>query len=138
MTMISQELNTAKQMVQDITSSQDQEEYLSWRVCGFSITESLQRSGLDIETLAQWYIDSKDFFKSDRTGMYSLRTELVNQVLKHKAIKNSRSLLELDDKILQIALDQGISQLTENEAKYIERLRPAYDSNNGVISSTKN
>ena len=129
-----EELDTARQLVSSVTSSEEQRDYMSWRVCGFSVTEALGRSGVDIALLAQWYIDSAEFMKIDQQQVFELRAKLIEDILRSKAVKNSRSLLELDDKVLQIALDQGLSNLTDNEVKYIEKLRPAYDRNNGVRS----
>ena len=129
-----EELDKARQLVSSVTNSEEQREYMSWRVCGFSVTEALGRSGIDVTSLADWYMNSVDFMKVDQQQVFELRATLIEDILRSKAIKNSRSLLELDDKILQIALDQGLSNLTDNEVKYIEKLRPAYDRNNGVRS----
>ena len=129
-----EELDKARQLVSSVTNSEEQREYMSWRVCGFSITEALGRSGTDVTSLADWYMNSADFMKVDQQQVFELRATLIEDILRSKAIKNSRSLLELDDKVLQIALDQGLSNLTDNEVKYIEKLRPAYDRNNGVRS----
>jgi hypothetical protein len=129
-----EELDKARQLVSSVTNSEEQREYMSWRVCGFSITEALGRSGTDVTSLADWYMNSANFMKVDQQQVFELRATLIEDILRSKAIKNSRSLLELDDKVLQIALDQGLSSLTDNEVKYIEKLRPAYDRNNGVRS----
>jgi len=129
-----EELDTARQLVTSVTSSEEQQEYMSWRVCGFSVTESAGRSGVGMTALAEWYKDSPKFMELDQKQVFGLRAKLIEDILRSKAVRNSRSLLELDDKILQIALDQGLSNLTDNEVKYIEKLRPAYDNNNGVRS----
>lgn len=102
--------------------------YFSWRICGFSILEALQRVGIIREMYDAWMIGEPDF-QTIEAKIPELRKTAQEAVIQAEEDRNRRKLSEIDSKAFDTALDAGgIGRVDEQTFKYIQSVQGKYSS----------
>ena len=126
------DLEIVKDLADKLTLDADRREYLSWRLCGFTPIESAKKSGVGMTALAEWLTNDREFFLLDQSKIYALRKQASREILETKRLRNTRAILELDEKVLDKALEHGIAHLGGDEAQYLRTIRNQYSSGSGL------
>jgi len=126
------DLKIVKDLADQLTLDAERREYLSWRLCGFTSTEAAKKSGVGMTAVAKWLATDKDFFLLDQSKIYTLRKQASKEILETRRLRNTRAVLELDDKVLDKALEYGIARLGDAEAQYLKTIRSQYSNGSGL------
>ena len=126
--MASEIVSQANQFLQVISPELDenQVEYLSWRVCGFTKKESLAYSKLTLEHLEEWTEDP-NFTTLERKAMGELQTKFANDVMILSKSKNARLISGIDSSVVQKAFLGGIESLTSKEFEWVKQIRTQFN-----------
>lgn len=101
-------------------------DYLSFRSCGFTITEACSLAQITPGTVRHWRKTDKEFAKWEGEFLPHLQTNLAAIVTKAKWYRNLLWGMQLDGAVLKkAALNRG--SLTEFEQKYVATARKQYD-----------
>ncbi len=101
--------------------------YFSWRICGFSVLESLQRVNIPHPLYDAWMLGEPEF-KRMEDKVPELRNTAQESVMQAEENRNRRKLAEIDSKAFDAALDIGIGQIDEQTFKHIESVQGRYSS----------
>ncbi len=100
-------------------------DYLSKRVCNFSVRESCQLANVSEKSVRRWRDADPEFLKLDTDGMTELRKKLSAQYIDMEFTRNFHLVLQKDFKILyKDAVDN--EHLTEDEKGYLLKIRQHY------------
>ena len=126
--MTSQIVSQATQFLQVISPDLDdnQVEYLSWRVCGFSASESLSYSRLEPKHLAEWVNDDR-FVLLEKQALGELRTKFAEDVIDTQQQKNAKLVSGIDENVMVKAFLGGIGSLTPQEFTYVTQIRNQFN-----------
>jgi len=98
--------------------------YLSFRVCGFTITEAIRFAGITMRTRYNWRnTDPKFHIADDNAGQ--MRKDLADQYLEIEFRRNMRLVLQLDFEVLKKCAEKN-PQLSPREQSWLNRLRQHY------------
>lgn len=102
--------------------------YFSWRICGFSILESIQRVGIPRAMYDAWMIGEPDF-QTMEAKVPELRQTTQEAVIQAEDDRNRRKLSAIDSKAFDNALDAGgIGAVDEQTFKHIQSAQGRYSS----------
>ena len=124
------QLQPARDMLQVVadTLTEEQINFLSYRICGFSKLESTVYSKTSASDLALW--EQSEEFKSINTVlMKEFRGVFIQEILNQTQVQNTRALMELDSKVIKKALEEGIEKLSDNTMIYLNKIRTQYNPN---------
>ena len=126
--MTSEIVSQATQFLELISPDLDenQVEYLSWRVCGFSRSEALTYSNLEPKHIAEWSNDAK-FILLEEQALKDLQGKFADEVMVLQQRKNTRLVSGIDSNIMQKAFLLGISGLTPQEFEYVKHIRNQFN-----------
>ncbi len=126
--MTSEIQTQANQFLQVISPELDenQVEYLSWRVCGFTKKESLAYSRLTLEHLGEWAEDP-NFNILETKAMGELQSKFATDVLTLSKSKNARLVSGIDSAVIAKAFLGGIDALTGKEFDYVKLIRNQFN-----------
>lgn len=99
-------------------------EYLSKRVCNFTVRESCKLCGIHEKTVHRWRETDEQFEILDTKGMTNLRKQLGMEYLSMQFTRNMSLFLEKDFKVLYKDATGGI--LTDDEKSYLGKIRQHY------------
>ena len=106
------------------TTTAKRAEYLSKRICNFSVRESCQLANVSEKTVRRWRNTDPDFLRIDTEGMTELRKNFSTEYIDMQFTRNFHLVLQKDFKILYKDATNG--GLTEGEEKYLEKIRVHY------------
>ena len=99
-------------------------EYLSKRVCNFSMRESCKLANVSEKSVRRWREADPNFYHLDTEGMTELRKKLGNELIDMEYTRNFHLVLQKDFKVLyKDAID---TPLTEDEKVYLLKIRQHY------------
>ena len=102
--------------------------YFSWRICGFSILESLRRVGIPQSMYDAWILAESEF-KTVEERVPELRQTTQQAVIQAEEDRNRRKLSEVDSKALDTVLDAGgIGAVDEQTFKHVQSIQGKYSS----------
>lgn len=102
--------------------------YFSWRICGFSVLEAIQRVGIPRAMYDAWMIGEPDF-QAMEAKVPELRKTTQEAVIQAEEDRNRRKLSAIDSKAFDDALDAGgIGAVDEQTFKYIQSAQGRYSS----------
>ena len=99
-------------------------EYLSKRVCNFTVRESCELAKVSEKQVRRWREADETFHRLDTEGMTELRKEFSTKLLDMQFTRNFHLFLERDFKILY--KDAIGKLLTEEELEYLHKIRQHY------------
>jgi len=99
-------------------------EYLSKRVCNFTVRESCKLCGIHEKTVHRWREADSQFEILDTAGMTNLRKQLGMEFLNMQFTRNMSLFLEKDFKVLY--KDAVGGTLTDDEKTYLAKIRQYY------------
>ena len=99
-------------------------EYLSKRVCNFTVREACKLCGIHEKTVHRWRESDEQFEYLDTEGMTNLRKQLGMEFLNMQFTRNMSLFLEKDFKILY--KDAIGATLTDDEKSYLIKVRQHY------------
>jgi len=99
-------------------------EYLSKRVCNFSMRESCKLANVSEKSVRRWREADSDFLQLDTEGMTNLRKQLGNELIDMEYTRNFHLVLQKDYKILY--KDAIGLPLSEKETEYLMKIRQHY------------
>lgn len=106
------------------TTEAKRADYLSKRVCSFSVRESCQLAKVAEKTVRRWRDADPDFLHLDTEGMTELRKKFATQYVDMQFTRNFHLVLQKDFRVLY--KDATVGGLTESEGKYLEKIRAHY------------
>jgi len=106
------------------TTTAKRAEYLSKRICNFSVRESCQLAKVAEKTVRRWRDADPDFLRLDTEGMTDLRKNFATEYVDMQFTRNFHLVLQKDFKVLYKDATNG--GLTEAEEKYLEKIRAHY------------
>ncbi len=106
------------------TTTAKRAEYLSKRICNFSVRESCQLANVSEKTVRRWRDADPDFLRMDTEGMTELRKNFSTEYIDMQFTRNFHLVLQKDFKVLY--KDAVGESLTEPEGKYLEKIRAHY------------
>ena len=126
--MSSEIVSQATQFLQVISPDLDdnQVEYLSWRVCGFSQSESLSYSRLEPKHLTEWVNDEK-FVLLEKQALGELRDKFAEDVITAQQQRGARLVSGIDENVMVKAFLGGIDSLTPTEFEYVMHIRNQFN-----------
>ncbi len=99
-------------------------DYLSKRVCNFSMRESCKLANVSEKSVRRWRESDPNFYHLDTEGMTELRKKLGNELIDMEYTRNFHLVLQKDFKVLY--KDAIGSTLTEDETAYLLKIRQHY------------
>lgn len=103
--------------------------YLSWLVSYFSVTESLQLTGVTMKTLTRWREDEL-FAQLEEKAKGELRRDLADNLMDIEWTRNMRLILAKDFEILLKATTEDPSKpktlMTDFDRDYLKVIRKFY------------
>ena len=99
-------------------------DYLSKRICNFSVRESCQLANVSEKSVRRWREADENFRHLDTDGMTDLRKKLANEYIGMEFTRNFHLVLQKDFKILY--KDATNVVLTEGETEYLMKIRQHY------------
>ncbi len=113
-------LQKAQVYLEELTQAltDDQREYLSWRVCGFTSLEASSRLGLGSNVIEAWKV-SPQFTEIEEILMRQLRKDFALEMEQIEGMKLSKRIQALKAKVIDSALD-GIELLSDNETRILD------------------
>ena len=126
--MESQIVTQANEFLRIISPELDetQVEYLSWRVCGFSRSESIAFSKVDNETVKVWAGDEK-FQLLEQEALGELQGQFAQDIMSLNQKRNARVVSAIDTTVIQKAFIAGIGSLSRDEFAYLSQIRNQYN-----------
>ncbi|KKN75154.1 hypothetical protein LCGC14_0383130 [marine sediment metagenome] len=106
------------------TTSAKRAEYLSKRICNFSVRESCQLADVSEKTVRRWRDADPDFFHLDTKGMTDLRKKFATEYVDMQFTRNFHLVLQKDFKVLYEDAIGGT--LTKEENDYLGKIRAHY------------
>lgn len=98
--------------------------YLSYRACGFTVTESIKFASIATRTLRRWRADDDEFRRLDTLGISELRKSVGDEFLEMEFRRNYRLILQADYNVISKQVRQEI--LTNDEHSYLLKARAHY------------
>jgi hypothetical protein len=108
----------------DITAER-KARYLSFRACGFTITEALELSNTGRTTRNRYLAEDEEFRKADSTGLPALRKKVHSELLNLEFIRNYRMILLKDYKVIKKSILKP-DTMTAAENTYLNKARQHY------------
>ena len=99
--------------------------YLSYRVTGFSIRESMQLANCSQRSVLRWRELDPEFERTDTKGLTELRRELGIEYLGLEFLRNYRLFLDKDYKVVMKALYTP-EAMSDDEKQYLLKARVHY------------
>ncbi len=99
-------------------------EYLSKRICNFSMRESCKLANVSEKSVRRWREADPDFFHLDTEGMTELRKKLSTEYIDMEFTRNFHLVLQKDFKVLY--KDAIGELLSESEREYLLKIRQHY------------
>ena len=106
------------------TTSAKRAEYLSKRICNFSVRESCQLAKGAEKTVRRWRDADPDFLDLDTKGMTELRRKSSTEYIDMQFTRNFHLVLQKDFRVLY--KDATGQQLGLSEIGYLEKIRAHY------------
>ena len=104
--------------------------YLSYRVCGFTRTDSCIKAGIKYDNVTRWCKKDEAFAEIEKKNMQELRQSYAKEFLKLEFTHNMRLALEKDRLLLERSVksetDKRLKQLSKEEWQYLRTIRPLY------------
>lgn len=103
--------------------------YLSYRACGFTVTESIGYAGITLRTLRRWRAADAEFRRLDTKDIATLRNAVGDSFLEMEYRRNYRLVLQSDFDIISKHLkskENGGDPLTDKEHQYLLKVRSHY------------
>ncbi len=110
-------------------TSEDAEkrEFLGYRICGFSVAESLKYSDLQGFTFSRWIEEDSIFNEIHSNELTKLQRDATDTILEQVRVKNYRLALAVDEETLDDAVTSGIDKLSDRQFEYLKTIRAKYD-----------
>ena len=99
-------------------------DYLSKRICNFSVREACQLAKVSEKSVRRWRDADLEFCRLDTEGMTDLRKALSTQLLDFQFTRNMHLVLQKDFRVLY--KDAVGVTLTETEVEYLNKIRQHY------------
>lgn len=106
------------------TTDSKRANYLSKRVCNFSVRESCKLAKVSEKSIRRWRDSDPVFCQLDTEGMSDLRKSFGNELIDMEYTRNFHLVLQKDFKVLYKDATGGT--LTEDEKEYILKIRQHY------------
>ena len=116
-------LDRARRLLpQDLgVATEEKHEFLKWLVCGFSPHEAGVRTGISSRQIELWCADPR--FVEALTTIETHQEELLQWFEDRDERKRKAKLAEIDDRILDEALDKGVQGLDKQSYDYLTQVR---------------
>ena len=100
-------------------------DYLSKRICNFSVREACQLANVSEKSVRRWRDADPEFNRLDTEGMTDLRKALSTQLLDFQFTRNFHLVLQKDFRVLyKDAIEP--EHMTENDTEYLGKIRQHY------------
>jgi hypothetical protein len=104
--------------------SDNKREYFSWRMFGFSRTDSIKRCGLSLTTVKRWLKDDESFAEFDSQSLQTLSDKYRKEALGLEYTRLIKLAMVSDERVLDKAAKN--KPMTDNEWDYLKKIRPLY------------
>ena len=108
-----------------MAGSEKKAAYLSYRSCGFPITQSADLAGVTLKTVHHWRKVDPVFKRIEQEDLAQLQESTGNDVIKIEFLRNMRLLLHADMKVISKGVN-NINLLEEREYDYFKTIRRLY------------
>jgi len=98
--------------------------YLSYLIANFAHREACQLTPVSEKQVRRWKDADPNFAQICTTGLQELRKQFANQFIDMQFTRNFHLVLQKDFKVLY--KDALGNELTENETRYLEKIRQHY------------
>ena len=121
--MLPDTLQAASQLIpQNLgLDSAKKELFIRWRICGFTTDEAVSRSGISRGRVDAWFKDPE--FAELMAQILDKQEELYAIILRKEEMKSRIRMAEIDGRVLDEAMDNGVDQLKENSFDYLKGIR---------------
>ena len=99
--------------------------YMSYRACGFTVTEAMELAQRDRATLYRWYREDPEWKIQDTEGIGEFRQTTARNFIFAEYMRNMRLVMEKDAAVLQKAL-KAPDEMDKDEHAYLRTIRPQY------------
>ena len=106
------------------TAEAKRADYLSKRVCNFSVREACKLANVTEKSVRRWRIADPHFLHLDTEGMTDLRKTLSTSLIDMQFTRNFHLILQKDFQVLY--KDATNVPLTESEMEYLMKIRQHY------------
>jgi len=100
-------------------------DYLSKRICNFSVRESCQLAQVSEKSVRRWREADLEFNRLDTEGMTELRKALSTQLLDFQFTRNMHLVLQKDFRVLYKDAVEP-EHMTEKDTEYLNKIRQHY------------
>jgi len=100
-------------------------DYLSKRICNFSVRESCQLAQVSEKSVRRWREADPEFNHLDTDGMTDLRKALSTQLLDFQFTRNMHLVLQKDFRVLYKDAVEP-EHMTEKDTEYLNKIRQHY------------
>jgi len=100
-------------------------DYLSKRICNFSVRESCQLAGVHEKSVRRWREADPEFCRLDTSGMTDLRKALSTHLLDFQFTRNMHLVLQKDFRVLYKDAVEP-EHMTEKDTEYLNKIRQHY------------
>lgn len=123
---------TIQKQAQDFMSlvadnlTEPQIDYLAWRVCGFTKTESATRAKVTSEDLREW-IEDGIFARIENLAGNELRKVWAEELIHQQHVKNVAGIMAIDSQVIDETLRLGLDNVSEETRDYLGKIRNQYN-----------
>jgi len=100
-------------------------DYLSKRICNFSVREACQLADVAEKSVRRWREADPHFLYLDTEGMTALRKRLSTELLDMQFTRNFHLVLQKDFKVLYRDATEP-DKMTEKDTEYLNKIRQHY------------
>ena len=116
-----------KSLVPEFIHDNDKKrEFLSWRLCGFSVTESCKYINIAVPLYEQWKRNDTEFMQYE-TLVPQLRPDASKEITRQLKERNTRLFMELEANVLDTSVQSGVDTLSDNEMEVLKGARKFYN-----------
>lgn len=102
--------------------------FLSFRICGFTIEESLRYTGILIGHLERWNREDEIFQHVHTKELARLQRDASESIIELERLKNHRLALAVDSETLDDAVTHGLNSISERQFEHLKSIKNKYDS----------
>jgi hypothetical protein len=136
--MLQETTGMVKELIPEfLTDSDNKRTFLSWRLCGFSITESTVFAKIANSEFIRWQRDD-ELFQLFEVEVPKLRLQATQEILRQERDKNHRKFLEVESEVLKEAIINGVGKLSDNQMDILKTARSKYTPEPQRILSGEN
>ena len=117
-----------------MVGSEKKAAYLSYRSCGFTVTQSADLAGTKLHNVNLWRRNDPVFRRIEQEDLQRLQDTVGNDVVKFEFLRNMRLLLAADMKVISKGVN-NINLLEEREYDYFKTIRRLYTPNELLLAA---